>query len=147
MKSVLYVEDDEQVSKYMAVAAAESLDLYAADSVDAAQALLNCRGRFDVAILDERMPGEHGHALLDTLDKRSIPTVFYTAYADEEHTRGHIVYDKGQTTQTELVALIESGEIESTIRMAKIDRLCRTAKSNTERIEQTATWLEQRAYG
>ena len=147
MKSVLYVEDDEQVSKYMAVAAAESLDLYAADSCEAARALLNCVGRFDVAVLDERMPGEPGHALLDILHKRSIPTVFYTAYADEDHTRGHIVYDKGDTSQDELVALIESGEVESSIRLAKLTVICDTVQRNTERIEQTATWLEQRAYG
>jgi len=148
MKSVLYVEDDADVSHYMQVAAVEAgLDLFLAESADEARALINGACSFDLAVLDERMPGAPGHTLLEILDSRDIPAVFYTAFAVPSDCNGHVVYDKGEIDQMDLAGRIADGRIEDDARIAKLTIICDTVKQNTERIERAATYFEKRNYG
>jgi len=81
---ILIVDDEPNVRlMYHSSLESEGYELYEAES--GAKALEQCaNGKFDVAILDLRMPGMDGLELLDIMHEHGIetPVVIITAFAD-----------------------------------------------------------------
>jgi len=81
---ILIVDDEPNVRMmYRAALGGRNYELFEADS--AASALEQCHARkYDVAILDLRMPGMDGFELLETMQARGVttPVVFVSAYGD-----------------------------------------------------------------
>jgi two-component system, response regulator PdtaR len=88
---LLLVEDDRLISATLAAGLhASGYDVATASSAEAAQRLLEAQC-FDLAILDEQLPGMTGLELAEQMrETYALPVIFLTAFGDAGRVRGAI---------------------------------------------------------
>jgi len=83
LKSVLIVDDEVLLARTLANALRDAgWEAVTADSAEAAAVLLFPHHRYDVVVLDHRLPGESGVSLLERMraERDTTPAILMTAY-------------------------------------------------------------------
>ena len=83
LKSVLIVDDEILLARTLANALRDAgWQAVTADSAEAAAVLLFPHHRYDVVVLDHRLPGESGVSLLERMrsERDATPAILMTAY-------------------------------------------------------------------
>lgn len=83
LKSVLIVDDEVLLARTLANALRDAgWEALTADSAESAAAHLFPQHRFDVVVLDHRLPGESGVSLLERMraERDNTPAILMTAY-------------------------------------------------------------------
>ncbi|MEP7028015.1 MAG: response regulator [Candidatus Eisenbacteria bacterium] len=83
LKSVLIVDDEVLLARTLANALRDAgWQAVTADSAEAAAVLLFPHHRYDVVVLDHRLPGESGVSLLERMraERDATPAILMTAY-------------------------------------------------------------------
>lgn len=105
---ILHIEDDADLSRIIATVLRDEADIVCVDSKENALKLLDEK-KFDLVLLDLRLPDGSGTELLPEFKKRNLPVIVFTAYDLPQKFQNYVLRAlvKSKTTNAELVKAVQ----------------------------------------